>query len=245
MIADYEVVDNVDQMTLELRHFLLGKPVEEDVPREQCTTTLTQDGLCSFAPENYISSGKAPVNAAFRYIGSVASNMRASAKRRSISKDHPTRPFMLLEQFVAKVEASPLATLKEWAVGNVPVVSATEKNNGVAGWHDIPNDLCFDHCITVSILNNTKPCEAFWHPYRFSALIGKAFVLKPIPELLENVNAILYLCESITVQNSWRYYYARAVKLPKLEVVVPVTDSGQPDIAAMGEIVMRQLGSEA
>ena len=147
-----------------------------------------------------------------------------------------------MEQFVAKREPSPVQVLKEYPAGNVPVVSSTHKNNGIGHWLDVPIEICYDHCFTVSIFNNTKPCEAFWHPYRFSALVGKVFVLRPIPELLEDTDAILYLCESITANNAWKYNYARTVKLHELEVVAPVTTDGRPDIKAMGDIVRRQLG---
>ena len=242
LIPDHDLVDNVERMTREVRNFLLNKPVESVVHREQCTTTIDQDRACSFSPESYIPAGSAPVNAAFRYIGMVAANMRVSAKASRISAAHQTRAFMLLEQFIATVEPSPVQALRECPHGYVPVVSATHKNNGVGHWLEVPDDLCYDHCLTVSIFNNTKPCEAFWHPYRFSALTGKVFVLRPIPELLEDTDAILYLCESITANNSWKYNYARTTKLHELEVVVPVTKHGKPDITAMGNIVRRQLG---
>ena len=70
------------------------------------------------------------------------------------------------------------------------VFSATALDNGVADWLDIPEELCLDHCITISIIHNTRPCEAFWHPYRFSALIGKALVLRPTKNLLENPDGV-------------------------------------------------------
>ena len=240
LISDYLAVDNVERMTKELRRFILGQPVEESMPREQCVTTLDQDFPCDFSPERYLPGEPQAINAAYRAIEAEASQKRAAAAVPVLASVERTRTFNL-DPFIAKVEFSPLKTLKEFPRGAVPVVTATAEDNGVGGWLDIPDAQCFDHCITISIIHNTKPCEAFWHPYRFSALNGKAFILRPIDELLEQSLAILYLCEAITKQNAWRFHYARSVTLSEIEVDMPVTLSGGPDFTTMAEIVGRQL----
>ena len=242
MISDHKAVDNVDRLTKEARNFLLGKPVDEAVPREQCVITINQDLGCCFSPENYLPSGSGkPVSAALRHIESEASRMRSLALRNPIASVQQSGTFNLVEHVVERIETAPLKTLKEWRSGSVPVVSATGKNNGVAEWLDIPEELCLNHCITISIIHNTRPCEAFWHPYRFSALVGKALVLRPIEDLLRSPDAILYLCEAITSQNSWRYHYARSVRLHELGVDVPIGDDGRPSIKTMARIVRKQL----
>ena len=218
LLSDYELVDNVGRITENLRRFMLGQPVEENIPREQCVTTLNMDLGCDFSPEGYLASGSSKVDARFRAIGVEASKRKADLKSPSVSKVLKTETFPL-EIFISKKETAPLKTIKEYPKGRIPVVSATSLDNGVAAWLEIPQGLCLDHCITISIIHNTKPCEAFWHPYRFSALVGKALVLRPTQELLENPEAILYLCEAITEQNAWRYHYARSVRLHELEVV--------------------------
>ena len=54
-----------------------------------------------------------------------------------------------------------------------------------------------------------------------------------------DTNAIIYLCEAITVKNAWRYHYARSVKFEELMVEVPVR-LGAPDFEEMAKIVKRQ-----
>ena len=239
LISRYEAKDNVERMTDEARRFLLGQPVIESLPREQCTTTLNLDVGCSFSPEEYLPGGRQEINAALRMIEMEASKKRA-ALRPHVSKVLTVRTYPL-NDFIAQEETAPLKTIKEFPKGKVPVVSATALANGVAEWLDVPEDKCFEDCITISIIHNTKPCEAFWHPYQFSALVGKALIIRPTEELLSNPLAILYLCEAITIKNAWRYHYARSVKLHELEVDVPVNPDGKPDIEAMSDIVRRQL----
>ena len=61
MLSEHEAVDNVNRMTRELRDFLLGKPIDIAIPREQCVTTIDQGRLCSFSPESYIPGMSRPL----------------------------------------------------------------------------------------------------------------------------------------------------------------------------------------
>ena len=240
MLSDHEAVDNVERMMTDLKRFILIQPTVASLPREQCTTTLNQDYRCDFLPENRISGGSATVNAAFRAIESETSARRAAVNPPSVVAMQQMGAFSL-DPFIECEVAASLQTLKQYSKGNVPVVSTAATNNGVADRLDIPPERCLENCITISLLHNTKPCEAFWHPYLFSALVGKALVLKPTAKMLAEPLAILYLCEAITAHNSWRYNYARSPNLHELEVEVPVTLDGKPDILAMAETVRRQL----
>ena len=240
MLSDHEAVDNVERMTDDLRRFILGQPATESIPREQRVTTLDQGRRCDFLPENCILGGSRMIDAAFRAIESDASARRAALRSVPVAAVARTETFSL-DPFIEGEVAAPLQTLKQYSKGNVPVVSAAATDNGVADRLDIPHGLCLENCITISLLHNTKPCEAFWHPYRFSALSGKALVLRPTAEMLAEPLAILYLCEAITAYNAWRYNYAHSPSLYELEVEVPVTLDGRPNIRAMAGIVRRQL----
>ena len=172
MLSDYEAIDNVEPMTDALRRFLLGQPVDESIEREQRLVVIntSQDEDCDFSPEAYLQSGSADIDAAFRAIGAKSAQQRVAAKQIGCSTKHPCEMMFPLSDFIEKVEITKPNTIKEYPKGNVPVVTATSLDNGIADYLDIPNEFCFEYCITVSILHNTKPCEAFWHPYRFAAL---------------------------------------------------------------------------
>ena len=241
LLSEYDEQDNVSRMTEDLRRFLLGQHAEPSIPREQAVTTLNLDYEHSYSPEEYIEGGSAEqVNAAARVIEAEAAQRRANLPAVRLAPAHPTAIFELHE-LIAQVKAGPITALKGYPRGSIPVVSATAENNGIADWLDVPDDQCFENCITVSTTHNTKPCEAFFHPYRFSAVATGALVLEPRPEVLAEPLAVYYLCEAITLGNAWRYNYARSVRYDELQVELPVRPDGRPDIAAMGEAVGEQL----
>ena len=236
-LSAYEARDNVETLTGILRHFLLGRSlVETDKPRELTVTVLRKE---TFAPEAYLDNGPPThaVDFSARYASLDAAKRQVAAKTTNV-RNQDTRTTACMKRFkvlelVENVIRPPLQTLKGLPPGNVPIVSATANNNGIAAWRRVSAAVCFERCVTVSCIHNTKPCEAFWHPYQFSALAGKCLVLELKQEWLDNETAILYLCEVITACNSWRYDYARQVRLDELEVYLPACLDGQPDFVAM------------
>ena len=244
MLSDYEVVDNLERLTSDLRRFLLGQPVDK-IDREQILVQIDPENDCYFAPEAYLEPGECEIkeiDIGFRAIESISAKLRVDAKteQKIDSSKSDSLEVFPLSYFIEKQEVKKVKTLKEYPEGNVPVVSAQCSENGIARWLSVPDEYCFENCITISILHNTRPCEAFWHPYRFAALNGKVIVLRPNKELMVNPDAIIYLCEAITVYNSWRYHYARSVIFDELMVEVP-TQLGKPDIEEMAKIVRSQI----
>ena len=236
MLSDYDMTDNVEIMTEELRRFLVGQSVELSKPREQVVTTLNPDHGCLFSPEAYLKN-KQPET-----LGKIVDRTIAlSAAKLTVtgySNERPINPVMnlksfLLKDFIGRIVSPPLKASKGYPSGNIPVVSATAKNNGISAWKDIPHEKRLQNLITISKTHNTQPCEAFWHPYEFSA-IATVHIIKLIPEFMESEFAILFICQSITDNNAWRYDYARDVKLDELEVYLPVKN-GMPDIDAIIE----------
>ena len=242
VLSDYNAVDNVERMTTELRRFLLGQPVEKSIPREQRVAIIKIDDDCSFWPEKYIASGESPIlNPAGRVIASEASRRLAEAPGIYTVRTPNNLSVFNLDMLISEIETAPLMALKGYQKGDIPVVSATYHNNGVTDYLDIPDDLCLENCITISAIHNTQPCEAFWHPYKFSA-ISTVHVVRPIPALLAEPLAISYLCEAITQQNAWRYDYARPVQLSEIEVELPVQANGYPDFQFMAKIAKEVSG---
>ncbi|MXV97922.1 MAG: N-6 DNA methylase [Acidimicrobiaceae bacterium] len=233
MLSDHVAVDNLERMTAELRRFMLGQPVENSLPREQAVITINEEA--DFSPEGYLPNKSVQINPATRSIGTSTARLMVSSRHLNL-KPVPRTAVFPLTRFVSSVEDARVETIKAHPKGSVPLVSATADNNGIADWLDIPDDMCNDHCITVSLLHNTKPCQAFWHPYKFGALLGKVMVLKPNDDLLDEPDAIIYLCEAITACNAWRYHYARGPRYEDLEVEAP-SRYRRPDIIKMARIV--------
>lgn len=245
MLSDHELKDNLEALTTNVKRFLLGQPVD-NIDKEQILVQIDPEGNCNFAPEAYLHAGKCPIkpiDVGFRAIESKSAKLRVEARNKQKSEDPvESNNFEIfpLSDFIASQEKSELKALKDYPKGDVPVVTAQWNENGIKCWLEVPDDYCFEKCITISVIHNTKPCQAFWHPYRFAALNGSVSVLRPKQELLDNPDAILYLCEAITRYNSWRYHYARTVKIQELMVEVPIQE-GKPDIKKMAKIVQTQI----
>ena len=139
LLSDYEARDNVENLTRELKRFVLGKPVDKSKPREQRVTTLNLDMGCDFSPEGYIAGEAADINAAYRVIEMQASAKRAAVSQQAVREvlDQGTFP---LSRFVGKEVTAPLKTLKEFQKGKIPVVSATAMFNGVGA--------CKEFCVS-------------------------------------------------------------------------------------------------
>lgn len=244
MLSDHEIKDNLEKLTNDVKRFLLGQPVD-NVHKEQILVTIDPQDNCNFAPEAYLEPGDCPIkdiDIGFRAIESKSAKLRVEARNgeKKDSLESESLEIFALSDFIETQEVSQLKALKDHPKGNIPVVTAQCKENGIARWLDVPDTYCFENCITISVIHNTKPCQAFWHPYRFAALNSSVMVLRPKQELLDNPEAILYLCEAITIYNSWRYHYARTVNFSELMVEVPMKD-GKPDIEKMANIVKSQI----
>lgn len=242
MLSAYSFQDNVERMTADLRAFIVGKPILKNIPREQVLTKIVTETPCDLSPESYLSNR--PPDLTIQTIHR-AINLDAAQKRVAIiakpyrDLSYQTQIFPLSDLIKAEIPA-PLKTLKEYPEGAIPVVSATYYENGITKWLDVPKDLRLRDCMTISRTHNTRPCEAFWHPYEFSA-IKTVFVLQPIDIFARNKHAMIYLCQAVTENNAWRYDYARNVKLDELEVYLPAHHSGLPDIDRIISIVENQL----
>lgn len=217
MLSRHEAVDNVERLTDDLRRFLLNKPVE-DREREQTITTINPESFSSLA---YIKDTE-PKNMPYlidRGLGLVLAKIRAQTAGSLYAKEADNLKAFPLSNFIKKIEMVRVESLKELPAGKIPVVSATIKNNGIDNWKDVQTDKLLENCISISKTHNTKPCQAFWHPYKFAA-IGTVHVIKPISEFT-NKHAVLYLCQAITDANAWRYDYASTVDLNELKVYLP------------------------
>ena len=239
LLSAYVQVDNVDHMTDLLKRHMLGRPLtpdESSKPRELILAKIRAD---TFAPEAYFNivspSTRPDTSSRLASLNAAKHNVQARTRQREDKQSVMELYLFNVLDLIEEVIEPPLQTLKFEEPGDIPIVSATSKDNGIGGYRSVAPNLRLRDCITISRIHNTKPCEAFWHPYEFSALAGKVYILKPKPEWAENESAILYLCQAITDENAWRYDYARQVKLDELKAHLPISISrwGEIDFEAM------------
>jgi type I restriction enzyme M protein len=109
----------------------------------------------------------------------------------------------------------------ELDVGDIPLISCGDLNNGLVGYYDIPPDWVYSHAITVAY-NGSWPLTTKFHPYRFGAKDDVA-VLMPFSPMKDSV--MLYVAALLN-RMIWRYSYGRKCFREKLQDVVlllPVT----------------------
>ena len=243
MISQHEAVDNVEAMTDDLQNFLLDKTTSaENKPQEMILSAINPDG-CDFSPCAYIDSvkpSKAP-NMMDRSVSFVATQAKLSLMKQSQTKREVKLSPISLRRLIDHQAEPPIKALKGLSSGTIPVVSATAKENGIAGWKTVADSDILNGYISISKTHNTMPCQAFWHPYDFTA-INTVHLVKPIAEFANNTHAVLYLCSSITESNAWRYDYARTVRLEELEVFLPLRDDGSIDYETIEAESRRQIG---
>lgn len=241
MMSKHEIQDNLDTMTETLTGFLQGEQISE-VDRTVKLNPIRLDGKYVFSPESYLNMRvpELEYNASVRALATIQAKHEVAIQhnRQALRKVDNLKLFKVKEFISCEIPA-PIKSQKHYQKGSIPVVSATASNNGISKWLNIPPEQCLSNCVTISKTHNTKPCEAFWHPYPFSA-ISTVIIVKPIDELIEREEALVYLCEAIKVCNSWRYHYARPVELDELGVYLPQTAVGKPDLKAMALSVRRQ-----
>ena len=90
---------------------------------------------------------------------------------------------------------------------DIPVVTASERSNGIAGYYDVPRDKIKEHCITISANGSDGAGKAFWHPYPFSAT-ADALICEWKEGWGLTPSFCLYVCKAIS-QNAWRFDYFR------------------------------------
>ena len=160
MLSSYDDVDNVERMTNELKRFISGKPVDEDIPREQILTTINPDEGCVFSPEAYLSnlSPDTAIRVVDRAIGLEGARRRADIMANGPSQQPiaATSRFRLTD-LIEHERTAPLKALKDYPEGRIPIISATYYENGIQGWREVPPESRLRDYMTISKTHNTRP----------------------------------------------------------------------------------------
>jgi hypothetical protein len=117
--------------------------------------------------------------------------------------------------------------------GDVPVVSCGDRNNGIAGYFDIPAHHLHDHKLTIAMNGSTLAPK--YHPYAFAA---KDDVAVCVPREAMALSTMLFV-EVMLKREQWRYSYYRKAYLDKLrrfEVLLPAR-RGVIDAEAIRKVV--------
>lgn len=121
---------------------------------------------------------------------------------------------------IQKVTGPKISEIKK-TVGNVPYVSATAENNGVAYYGDF-EATTKGNCLTVGHLG-----DCFYQPQDFAG--SNVTVLIPKFELTKELGMFL---STLINANKYKYCYGRVIGISRLKeetISLPVTEQGEPD----------------
>jgi len=115
----------------------------------------------------------------------------------------------------------------ELPIGNIPLVSCGDINNGVMMLCSVPLDMTYRNALTIAY-NGSWPLLTKYHPYTFAAKDDVAVCI-PKEELLTST---LIFIQQIINRQTWRYSYGRKCfkhKLEKMKICVPVNTLNKID----------------
>ena len=121
---------------------------------------------------------------------------------------------------IQKVTGPKISEIKK-TVGNIPYVSATAENNGVAYYGDF-EATTKGNCLTVGHLG-----DCFYQPQDFAG--SNVTVLIPKFELTKELGMFL---SALINANKYKYCYGRVIGISRLKeetIALPVTKQGEPD----------------
>ena len=125
--------------------------------------------------------------------------------------------------------------------GDLPLVTTSEKNNGISNMVNEKNCAKVYGAGTITISANGGSCRAHFHEYEFAAN-GDVYVCVLKPEFTERYFG-LFLCSAINGE-SWRFNYYNKFSKSKLEqcqIKIPVTDNGEIDFEGIRKIIDKEL----
>jgi len=214
LLSEFRARDNVQEISKRLKMLIknLGLDDENPIPRELCMSTINMDMNFDFAPEAYLEDDlTVSVNATESTYGLITALSHSPEYRKSQVVPEKTGQYMIEDLAITKRGKCP--PMKYLETGDIPVVTTTQKRNGIAGYYSVEDKHVEKDCFTISA--NGSGGAAFWHPYRFAA-VGDVIVCEPKQDLPRDIALWLYICESITNAASWRFDYYRKCSTTRL-----------------------------
>ena len=129
-----------------------------------------------------------------------------------------TRKFRLDELF--ELSQGTYHVLDQLGPGAVPVISCRDKNNGIAGFFDVPSGPVYQDQLTVAL--NGSPLTTKYHHYEFATKDDVAVCAPRQPWRLSTV----FFIGGVLNRERWRYSYYRKCymgKLRRFEIRLPAS----------------------
>ncbi len=134
---------------------------------------------------------------------------------------------------IFSIDAGRRLTNADKIEGDTPFIGATDNNNGVTGFVGNENSSLDKNVLGVNY--NGAPCIAFYHPYEciFTDDVKRLHLLQHADD-----ESVLLFFKTVVMQQCRKYSYGYKFKEKRMlrqKLMLPVTDSGEPDYEYMAE----------
>ncbi|PIN78121.1 hypothetical protein COV15_00475 [Candidatus Woesearchaeota archaeon CG10_big_fil_rev_8_21_14_0_10_34_12] len=149
-----------------------------------------------------------------------------------IDYKHKKEEFEIKDLF--SVNSGEYHSINKLRKGEIPLISCSDVNNGIAGFYDIPEENTHKDCITIAY--DGKPLTTKYHNYKFSAY-DNVGVLTPLKEMKKTT--LLFITLLLNIER-WRYGYGRKCykqKLERLKIKLPINNKKEVDEDFIAEIM--------
>lgn len=140
-----------------------------------------------------------------------------------------------ISEIIEKIERGDCPPINKLKVGEMPVVTTTESNNGVYGLFEPEGSI---HSNKITIPANGSKYKAFYHPYEFVA--NADVLICTLKEEYDTIEMKIYFC-SIYNKNSWRFSYFRKCTedkiLEDLTVPMPINSNGEINLKEVNSYI--------
>lgn len=126
-----------------------------------------------------------------------------------------------------------LASIKDFSVGKIPVVTSTEDNNGISDYLDIP-DFLLEEENTITIANNGSVGATFYQEKKYAATSDVSIMKLKDKNVKLNKYIALFLVTVIS-KEKYRFNYGRKwgiTRMKKTAIKLPakfINDKYEPD----------------
>lgn len=159
---------------------------------------------------------------------------------KSLIESHDWKPFYVVSIFPENERGKRLKKA-DHVQGNVPYASSTGDNNGIDGFIEASEGTrVFNDCI--SLANSGSVGSAFYEPFEFVASDHVTHLKK---DGMSKYQYLFLTC--LLKQQSGNFNFNREIndaRLKKMQIMLPVTDDGQPDYDFMEEFGRKMMSNK-
>ncbi len=229
-------VNNMEKIITATKNYIATQTEPEYVPAEIDCSPLSYNLAMDMSPENYLGKdrqeGEFDIRGVFKNIEDGERSMDYYPEKQT----HPNcRVFPLLD-FFDKLETGSSGRKKEMGGGRMPLISTSEKNNGISAMVDTGQCRKIYPSGLITISKNGSCGCAHYHTYKFAA--NSDVFVGWLKSEYNNKEFATFLCSAINSEN-WRFNYYRKLtkgKIQQLKVKIPITSKGEIDTKRIEKI---------